>query len=174
MWYNTNMDEKTQDLNTKTEDTSPVGVVHILLFHSYVIFLVAIVLGIIVDVFFHIDLFRNNIYQYFGFLMIIIGSILIYWAQNTTSYPKSDLGKERDTNFFIRGPYRYTRNPTNLGITLMSLGLAFILNSFFSIVFVVIAYLISKLFFIRKQDTILAKRYGKIFDDYKEKVRDWL
>jgi len=160
--------------NPNKEDNSPVGVIHILLLKSYVIYLLSVVLGVILNSNFHINLFENNIYQYFGFLLIVIGSVFIYWAQNTTSYPKSDIRKERDTNFFIRGPYKYTRNPTNLGVTLMSLGLGFILNSFLSVILVLIAYLFSKLFFIRKQDIVLEKRYGKIFDDYKKQVRDWL
>ena len=106
--------------------------------------------------------------------MIFIGSIIIYWAQHTTHNSKTDNGKERDTNFFIRGPYKYTRNPTNFSLTFMALGLGFLINSFFSVVFILINYFISRIFFIKKQDSILEERYGEVFKDYKKKVKDWI
>ncbi|KKP99282.1 MAG: Protein-S-isoprenylcysteineO-methyltransferase [Candidatus Nomurabacteria bacterium GW2011_GWF2_36_19] len=156
------------------ERAKTVGVIHILLFHTYIIFLGAVILGVIFDQIFHFDLFKSLTFQYLGIVMILWGSILVYWAQSTTSQPKSEVGKERDTNFFYRGPYKYTRNPTNLGLTMMSLGLGFLLNSLFSIIFIVITYLISRFIFIKKQDKILVERYGDVFTEYKKRVKDWL
>lgn len=166
------MDKDNQNLNKK--GSSRIGIVHILLSHDYAIFFFAIVLGVVVDQIFNFNFFDRELYQYIGLIMIVLGSLLIYWAQSTTSPSKPEVKKERDFNFFFRGPYKYTRNPTNLGLTTMSIGLGFLINSVFSIVFIVITYLISRFIFIRKQDSILEERYGSIFADYKKKVKDWL
>lgn len=160
--------------NTSIESSKRVGIIHIILFHTYAIFLSAIVFGVIFDQFFAFKFFNSDNFQYVGTIMIVLGSILVYWAQSTTKTTKGEFNKERDTNFFLRGPYKYTRNPTNLGLTVMSIGLGFLINSFFSIVFIVFTYLISRFIFIKRQDAILAERYGSIFTDYKSKVRDWL
>jgi protein-S-isoprenylcysteine O-methyltransferase Ste14 len=138
------------------------------------IFLGSVILGVIFDQIFHFDLFKGLTFQYLGIFMIVWGSILVYWAQSTTSQPVSQINKERDFNFFYRGPYKYTRNPTNLGLTVMSFGLGFLINSLFSLIFILITYLISRFIFIKKQDKILAERYGEAFIDYQKKVKDWL
>lgn len=166
------MTDDVQNLYNKSN--RPKGIIHILLFHSYSIYLLAIILGIIFDIRYPLSLFNSPTYQSMGFLIIIFGSIIIYWAQSSTNSDKKNLNKERNTNFFFRGPYKYTRNPTNLGLTIMSLGLAFVMNSFFSIVFVLISYIIARLFFIKKQDQILKEKYGDVFEEYKKQVKDWL
>jgi protein-S-isoprenylcysteine O-methyltransferase Ste14 len=166
------MDKDTQNL--KIENSSKAGIVHVLLSRSYAVYFFAVVLGAFLDEVFHFDIFKNNLYQYVGIVMIIVGTIFIYWAQKTTNTPKSELKKERDTNFFIRGPYRYTRNPTNLGVAIMTLGLGFLINSLLSVIFIIAAYLISKFIFIKKQDYILEERYGSVFNEYKKKVKNWL
>lgn len=158
----------------KKEKLDITGIVHILLLHSYTVYFLAVVFGVIFDRVFHFNLFSNIFFQYLGLLMIILGSIFVYWAQSTTNRKKPENNLERDLNFFFRGPYKYTRNPTNFGLALMSLGLGFIINSLFSVAFIVITYIISKVFFLRKQDYVLEQRYGEIFNEYKKKVKNWL
>ncbi len=166
------MENNNQNLDNKNHHIS--GVIHVLLYHSYVVFFLAVILGIIFDGIFTFGKFQGQAYQNIGLLMIIIGTFIIYWAQKTTSYRKSEAQKSRDTNFFIKGPYRITRNPTNFGVTIMSLGLGFIIGSLFSIIFIIITYFISKLIFIKKQDSILEERYGQAFNEYKKRVKNWL
>lgn len=162
------------DNKIKKEKSESVGVIHIILFHSYIVFLISVILGVILDQFLGFDFFYNVFYQYLGVFMIILGTFGIFWSQNTNKSSKKELNTERDTSFFIRGPYKYLRNPTNLSITIMSLGLGFVLNSIFSIILVLIAYFISRFLFIKKQDLILEKRYGQVFLDYKKKVKNWI
>ncbi len=161
--------------NTNTE-TKPHqhGIIHIILFNTYFLFLVSVVLGAIFDQLYHYDFFGHKGFEYFGLFIIITGSILVYWAQSTTKVKKEDFNKDRDVNFFYRGPYKYTRNPTNLGIAAMCIGLGFAMNSVFTILFGFLVYLISRFFLIKKQDLILEERYGGVFSEYKKKVKDWL
>jgi protein-S-isoprenylcysteine O-methyltransferase Ste14 len=164
------------DLNNSDTTTAnnTIGVIHQILFNSYFVSFFVIILGVIVDRFLPIGIFpKPSIgYQYFWIGVIILGSILIYWAQSASSTLKHK--ENRDLNFFLRGPYKYTRNPTNLGVTIMALSFGFLINSFFSVIFVVVTHLISKFVFIRKQDLILEQRYGDVFREYKKKVKDWL
>ncbi len=168
--------EKQNKILNINKKSSIVGIIHILLLQSYAIYFFAVILGVIFDNVIAINIFPNHVLlnQYLGIIMILIGSIFIYWAQSTTSSSKVNNTKDRDLNFFLRGPYKYTRNPTNFGLAIMSLGLGFLINSFFSIIFIIIAYLISRIIFIKKQDSILEERYGEVFRDYKQKVKDWI
>lgn len=166
------MEEKSDFIKKEREEIR--GIIHILLFHTYTVFLFAIIFGLIFDHIFIINLFKGELFKYIGLLMITLGSIGIYWSQATTKPSKSELNKERDLSFFYRGPYKYTRNPTNLSLTVMSIGLGLLINSFFSVLFILASYCISRFFYIRKQDSILEKRYGQVFLEYKKKVKNWI
>lgn len=161
---------------TKKEETNILkgsAMVHFILSHSYSVFLFAVVLGVIFDTFIPINIYQSQTYQYIGFVMIVLGSLLIYWAQSTSSKTKKEMeeGASRD---FARGPYKYSRNPTHIGLAVMTLGLGFLINSLFSVIFIIIAFLVTKSVFIKKEEGILEEKYGQTYCDYKKKVRTWL
>lgn len=148
--------------------------IHALLFHSYFIYLVAVILGVLFDVVVPSKIFVGVKYQYLGIILIVLGSILAYWAQKTSGNYKEEIAKLKNKSFFNRGPYRYIRNPTHLGLLFMTLGLGVLIESLFSVVFTVIAHTVTKIFFTRKQDKILEIKYGQIYKDYKKSVKNWL
>lgn len=150
------------------------GIVHVILSQDYALFFLAVVLGVVLDIFFPIRIFSSIAYEYTGLLLILIGTTLIYWAQSTSRKTGKTPPMERNINFFLQGPYKYTRNPTNFGLTLAGLGLALMINSLILLTFILVIYIISKMFFIKKQDVILKERYGSVFEEYSKKVKDWL
>ena len=164
----------TENLTTiKEEPCFKDGMVHYILSHSYMVFFLAVMVGVIVDILVPVIIFKNPIFQYIGFTMIIIGSSLIYWAQSATSTPKEQTNttKEKD---FERGPYKYSRNPTHTGMAIMTLGLGLLLNSFFTVICILVAYLISKFIFLKKEERILEDKYGQTYLNYKKKVKSWV
>lgn len=163
------------DTNTKNNESFVGGMVHIILSHSYTVFLLAVVFGLILDVFIPIYIFNDPIYQYIGVSMIIIGPAIIYWAQSTSNTTKGQVeSKNLTERNFESGPYKYSRNPTHIGLSIMTIGLGFLLNSVFSILLVAVASLITKFIFLRKEEGLLEKRYGQAYLDYKKKVSSWL
>jgi len=150
------------------------GMVHFILVHSYLIFLMAVILGVFFDTFLKEKIFSHGIYGNIGFLMLIISSIIIYWAQSTSAnYKKKGGGHKSGTNF-EHGPYKYLRSPTHFGLFIMTLGLSLIINSLFSAIFTVVAYLITKLFFLKKEEKLLENKYGETYTKYKKKVKNWI
>lgn len=145
------------------------GRVHFILFKSYTIYLFAVVLGVIFDLVFPFDIFSNKLFNYFGVILIILGSFFAYWAQKSSRVLKKD---ENGQIKFDSGPYKYLRSPTHFGLFIMTLGLGFVINSLFSILFTIIAQVISKIFFVRKQQKILEKKYGDNYVNYKNKIKD--
>ncbi len=156
------------NLDKKEEATYREGMVHLILSHSYTVFLLAVVLGLIIDTFIPIDIFKPDRYNNIGFAMIVLGSILIYWAQHVS---RNKLHKKGDELNFECGPYKYTRTPTHYGLTIMTLGLGILINSVFSVVLILIAFVITKLVFLKKEEDLLEDKYGEAYSDYKKKVR---
>lgn len=150
------------------------GMVHFILVHSYMVFLFAIILGVFFDTFLKKKMFSSVLYDKVGFLMLLISTIIIYWAQKTSSNYQQRTTKDNSRSNFEFGPYRYLRSPTHFGLFIMALGFSLIVNSFFSIVFTFIAYGFTKLFFLKKEEKMLEQKYGQVYSDYKKKVRNWI
>ncbi len=143
--------------------------VHRILAHSYTAYFALFLIGVCLDFTFPIKIFANSVMISIGLLFLVFATFLIFWAQKTGH----ELGKIRDpqTEHFHRGPYRYTRMPTHLGLFLLMLGFGFVANAFFIIITTLISLVVGKLIFVEKQENILAEKYGKPYVDYKEKVK---
>jgi len=143
------------------------GKIHFVLSNSYLVFLFAVVFGVVFDIIIPLDIFSGEAFQYVGLIMIILGSLLVYWAQSTSGNSKNKVG-------FENGPYKYLRSPTHFGLFVMTLGLALIINSPFSVFFTVIAHIVTKLIFIKKEEKLLEEKYGEDYLNYKKKVKNHL
>lgn len=160
--------------NEKTVKEYRDGFVHFILANSYLVFLFAVILGVIFDTLLRRKMFDSVVYKDAGLSFLIIGTILIYWAQKVSSnYQNRKIKKENRTKFEF-GPYKFLRSPTHFGLFLMTIGFALIINSMFSFIFTVIAYSITKFLFLRKEEKILADKHGDIYLEYKKKVKNWI
>lgn len=141
--------------------------VHKVLAQSYLAYFVLCLLGLFLGLFFPMQFFVPNSWL-FAVLCFGIGPALIIWAQLTSrrfEVVKEETGQAQ----FNRGPYRYLRNPTQLGLVVLVAGYAFASGT--AILFVTAggAYLISNIFF-RKHESILESRYGEPYKEYKKSV----
>lgn len=144
--------------------------VHRILAHSYLFYLMALFLGLLLSFIFPIKVFDNLILNFSGFLFLclFLFSYLILWAQlSSRKFKKENVTKES----FMQGPYRFTRNPTTLGLFFSLISFGIIINSIFVILFSLISFLISVLFFFKKEEQLLEKKYGQAYLEYKNKVK---
>ena len=156
--------------NNQIQDDKPYKkVIHLLLAHGYLMFLLAVIVGASIDLFIHFNVFKNPIYSKLGVVMIIIGTILVYLAQTASSHAGKIKIEDSSVDGFKYGPYKYFHHPTYLGLFIMTLGLGLILNSISSVVLVIIAEILAKFIFIKKEEGLLEDKYGEIFTDYKKK-----
>jgi protein-S-isoprenylcysteine O-methyltransferase Ste14 len=142
--------------------------VHKILAHSYFFYFVSFLVGLFFDFIFPLKIFKDFSFSYIGILFLIFGTILIFWAQKVShELQKEDINKKT----FCRGPYRYTRSPTHLGLFFLMLGFGVVINSFFIVFFSLISFFITKFVFIRRQEKILSEKYGVPYLEYKKLVK---
>ncbi len=112
----------------------------------------------------------------------IVGSLLI--AVNVLIMPPV-LGRFRraGTPFDVRkaasvlitdGPYRFSRNPSYMTLTLLYLGVGIILNNGWILLLVVPVLLVMDLWVVRKEERHLETKFGEDYLRYKAAVRRWL
>jgi len=154
--------------NTKDIVQHPKHEVHGVLAHSYMVYFLILIIGVVLDLSFPDKIFANSIMMPTGFLMLILATLVIFWAQHTSrNLDHGSITKES----FCRGPYCYTRTPTHWGLFLLVLGFGFILNAFFVIILTIISFVVTKLFFLKKQEAILEDKYGIPYLEYKKTVK---
>lgn len=142
--------------------------VHKILAHSYSVYFILFLIGVIFDLVFQFKIFTSSIAVPMGIVVLMFGSILVIWAQKTTrNLPKDNISKET----FCQGPYCYTRHPTYLGLFFLLLGFGITINAFFVILSTIISFVISRFIFQNKEEKILTEKYGTHYIEYKKIVK---
>jgi protein-S-isoprenylcysteine O-methyltransferase Ste14 len=72
------------------------------------------------------------------------------------------------------GPYRFSRNPSYVSLTMLYVGLGIVLNNAWVLLLAVPVLLIMDLWVIRREERHLEKKFGKHYLQYKSAVRRWL
>lgn len=142
--------------------------VHHVLAHSYTSYFVLFLVSIYLDFVFRIGIFANGTARFAGVLFLLLGTLLIFWAQKSSRVlNKENLSKET----FRQGPYRHSRYPTHWGIFLLLLGFGIVADALFVILFTLVAFVVSRTLFLRRHDRILAEKYGQHYTEYQKSVK---
>lgn len=142
--------------------------IHSVLAHSYGVSFALLVVGLFFHFFYPIKISSYNFTFLLGFVFLFFATILIIWAQKTSrNLDKGNLNKQS----FCKGPYSYSRMPTHFGLVFLMLGLGLIINSVFVVLFTIISFIVSKFFFIKKEEDLLLEKYGAPYLEYKKSVR---
>lgn len=98
-----------------------------------------------------------------------IWSLFEFWNANTTLRP------DKSSSFLVViGPYRITRNPMYLSLTLLYIGLGFLLSIAWAFFFLPVIIFIMNSYVIRREELYLETRFGEQYCLYKNQVRRWL
>ena len=81
---------------------------------------------------------------------------------------------EKVSSLVTSGIYRYSRNPMYLGLVLSLLGWAFYLSHFLAFVLLPIFILYMTRFQIQPEEQMMARKFGKTYQAYLNKVRRWI
>ncbi len=72
------------------------------------------------------------------------------------------------------GPFRFTRNPLYLSLTLMYIGVAILKAMLWPLIVLPVALLIMQFGVIMREERYLASKFGDEYLNYKDRVRRWL
>jgi protein-S-isoprenylcysteine O-methyltransferase Ste14 len=74
----------------------------------------------------------------------------------------------------LQGPYRFTRNPMYVGITLVQIGLGLALNNLWISSFAVPALVVVHFVAVRPEERYLSEKFGESYKAYLAQVRRYL
>jgi len=138
------------------------------------------ILGLFVGLFLRysvqpLEFLANDYLPAFGWSLILI-SIVIF-AMATKFFIKAHTNvdvRKPTTSIVASGPYKFSRNPIYLSMTLLYLGITILVNDFWLIVTLIPVLLTIQYGVIKREEAYLTKKFGETYIQYKKSVRRWL
>jgi protein-S-isoprenylcysteine O-methyltransferase Ste14 len=110
-----------------------------------------------------------------GWAEIAIAVALMGWAIATFRHLQTPIIPVRPARTLAEeGPYRLTRNPMYLAFAILYLGITFVWNAFWPLVFLPEALALVYLFAIKREESYLRREFGDAYAAYCSRVRRWL
>ena len=159
----------------KTETGAAADVANLGLMRPPLIYLVAIVVGVLLHVVWPVGLVPRAASAPLGAAMVVVAVALFVAAVRTFRTAGTPVPGNRPTTTIVRsGPYRYSRNPIYLAFSLFQLGLACWVNSLWLLVTLLPAVALMAFVVIPREEQYLETRFRSQYGPYKAAVRRWL
>ena len=130
--------------------------------------LVAMILGVILQVLFAQALFANpGIGDLIGLPLIALGIGIVVWSV----FEAGNVDIESPQQLITGGPYARSRNPMMVAWTLIYLGIAFVVNTLWMVVLLPLVILFTHYVDIRVEERLLSEKFGEQYAEYRERVR---
>jgi protein-S-isoprenylcysteine O-methyltransferase Ste14 len=110
-----------------------------------------------------------------GVAEIVIALVLMGWAVATFARLRTPVVPIRRARTLVEeGPFRLTRNPMYLGFMVLYVGIVFVANALWPLVFLPEAVALTYLFAIKLEEDYLTREFGEAYTGYRARVRRWL
>ena len=110
-----------------------------------------------------------------GVALFLVGAVIAGWGlwvfrkARTTTVPG-----ERSARLVTWGPYRFTRNPMYVGLTLAYIGEAGILQQIWPLVLLPLVFAYVNWVVIPLEESRLGQVFGPAYEQYRARVRRWI
>jgi protein-S-isoprenylcysteine O-methyltransferase Ste14 len=138
-------------------------------------FLIALVVEVALGRWLPLDRWLPPWLRLVGVVFVGVGVVLAVWARGL--FKRSGTGVRPfspSTQLVAEGPYRFTRNPMYLGLTLMLLGTALLTGALSPFLVPPLFMILITALFIRYEEAHMHATFGADYDAFKRKVRRWL
>jgi protein-S-isoprenylcysteine O-methyltransferase Ste14 len=103
------------------------------------------------------------------FLLLAASANLTFRRAGTPANPYAPT-----TRLTVHGPYRFTRNPMYLGLVLLTIGFALVMNSMWLVLAAIPVMLLLRHLVIVHEERYLEEKFGDEYRTYSKRVRRWL
>jgi protein-S-isoprenylcysteine O-methyltransferase Ste14 len=81
---------------------------------------------------------------------------------------------EPTTILVVEGPFKFTRNPLYLSLTLFYAGVAILMNALWAMLMLPAVLFLVNRGVIEREERYLERKFGEQYTQYKERVRRWI
>ena len=139
------------------------------------LYLIAIILGGLIHLLWPLSLGFPLVFTIIGLALLATSLSLMVWASREFKQAETAVPHKIGASTLVTsGPYRYTRNPMYVSLTLLQLGIGLIMGSAWVLLALIPVLIIMNQGVIAREETYMKQQFGQPYLDYKTAVRRWL
>jgi len=104
-----------------------------------------------------------------GAMAVNAWAALLFWRFRTSFIPN-----RASSALIVHGPFRFTRNPVYIALTVLYIGMALCTGYLWALLFLPPALLLIRFYVIGREEQYLERRFGDAYREYKARVRRWI
>ncbi len=134
-----------------------------------------LLLGLLLNRKLEISFLPRGMASILGWPLLGGGVLLMGWFFRTMKRADTPIDpREPVSKIVTDGPFRYTRNPAYLGMTMTYTGLASLANALPAVLLLPAPLLVMRRGVIEREERYLEDKFGEEYLRYKEQVRRWI
>jgi protein-S-isoprenylcysteine O-methyltransferase Ste14 len=139
------------------------------------VFLGGLAIGLVLSTWAPTEYLDRAIAHLVGGVLTGIGVLLALSAVYAFFRARTNLRPDRSSSALVRtGPYRFTRNPMYVSMTIVYLGVAVMMQSLWSLLLLPLVVTFIRTKVIAREEAYMERRFGAEYLRYKSEVRRWL
>ena len=138
-------------------------------------FVIPLGIGVLIHRFHPAPLMSREIAVALGIPLVLLGTALVAFAMILFFRARTRPTPIQPTTKIVEtGPYRFTRNPMYVGMTLLYLGVTLWVDTFWPLLFLPLVLFMVQRFVIAREERYLEAKFGESYRGYKARVRRWI
>ncbi len=110
-----------------------------------------------------------------GAVLVVAAFAFAFWARSEMVRARTNINPFKPALAIVSGgPFRFTRNPLYLSMTVVFVGVAMMLHAVAAVILLPVVLLVITFGVIRREETYLERKFGVQYSDYRRRVRRWL
>ena len=139
------------------------------------IYLLALLLGLLLDRRAHVPFLPRGVARLLGWPLVGGGMALATWFVRTMRDADTTLDVNKPVSSLVQdGPFRYSRNPGYLSLTILYVGIASLRNALWAILLLPLVVYVIQREVIEREERYLERTFGEEYLTYKRRVRRWV
>jgi protein-S-isoprenylcysteine O-methyltransferase Ste14 len=139
------------------------------------IYLLTLLLGLLLDRRAHVPFLPRGVARLLGWPLVGGGMALATWFVRTMRGADTTLDVNKPVSSLVQdGPFRYSRNPGYLSLTILYAGIAILRNALWAILLLPLVLYVIQREVIEREERYLERTFGEEYLTYKRRVRRWV
>ncbi len=139
------------------------------------IYLLPLLLGLLLDRRSHVPFLSRGVARGLGWPLVVGAMVLAAWFARTLHGADTTLRTDKPVSSLVQdGPFRYSRNPGYLSLTMLYAGIAVLRKDLWAILFLPLVLIVIQREVIGREERYLERTFGEEYLDYKARVRRWM
>ena len=139
------------------------------------IYVGALAIGLLLHWLFPVQVLPTHFAIGIGLLLFVVSGSMAITAVRAFSRAKTTYLFSKPASAIVKdGPYRFSRNPGYVSLTLLYSSIGFLVNSLWVLLMVVPAVTVIHFGVIKREERYLEAKFGDEYREYKTAVRRWV